>query len=173
MARFGDKRSYVLQGKVVDQQTHLGEDLANLLHTPVPAANRGLVVLAEPLGIYGQTVMLDHGLGVCSMYSHLGKIEVKAGDKVEKGKVVGLSGATGLAGGDHLHYAVLVQGEFVDPVEWWDAHWLKDQVEGLWGKTGVAAAAAGTGAVVAAPTAEAPVKKKGKGKKSRGKERRY
>jgi len=134
MARFGDRRTYMYQGKVVDQQVHLGEDLASLEHSPVTAGNRGVVVLAEPLGIYGQTVILDHGLGVFSMYSHLSQIDVKAGDQVDKGGVLGRTGATGLAGGDHLHFAMMLQGEFVDPVEWWDSHWLKDQVEGLWVK---------------------------------------
>jgi len=134
MARFGDRRIYVYQGKVVDQQVHLGEDLASLEHSPVTAANRGVVALAEPLGIYGQTVILDHGLGVFSMYSHLSQMDVKAGDQVDKGGVLGRTGATGLAGGDHLHFAMILQGEFVDPVEWWDPHWLKDQVEGLWVK---------------------------------------
>ncbi len=142
MARYGDRRSYLWQGRTVDQQVHLGEDLANFVHTPVPGANHGVVVWAEPLGIYGQTVILDHGLGVFSMYSHLSSIEVKAGDRVEKGKVLGRTGDTGLAGGDHLHFSMLVQGEFVDPLEWWDPHWLKDQVEGLWGKPAIAAAAA-------------------------------
>jgi len=134
MARFGDRRTYMYQGKVVDQQVHLGEDLASLEHSPVTAANRGVVALAEPLGIYGQTVILDHGLGVFSMYSHLSQVDVKAGDQVDKGGVLGRTGATGLAGGDHLHFAMMLQGEFVDPVEWWDPHWLKDQVEGLWVK---------------------------------------
>jgi murein DD-endopeptidase MepM/ murein hydrolase activator NlpD len=130
MARYGDLRTYLYQNRQVDRQVHLGEDLANLEHTPVPAANRGLVVLAEPLGIYGQTVILDHGLGVFSQYSHLSQMDVKAGDQVEKGQILGKTGATGLAGGDHLHFSMLLQGEYVDPREWWDPHWHKDQLEG-------------------------------------------
>ncbi len=131
MARFGDKRSYIYQGKAVDHQTHLGEDLASLERSPVPATANGVVVLADSLGIYGQTVILDHGLGIFSMYSHLSQIEVKKGDRVDKGAKLGLTGATGLAGGDHLHYSVMVHGEFVDPLEWWDPHWHKDQVQGM------------------------------------------
>ena len=138
-AGFGDRRTYIYQKKDVDQQTHLGEDLASLVNSPVPAANNGVVVLAEPLGIYGNTVILDHGLGVFSSYSHLSQIDVKVGDKVAKGAVVGKTGTTGLAGGDHLHFAINLQGEFVDPVEWWDAHWLKDQVETVWVKAGAPA----------------------------------
>ncbi len=159
MARFGDRRTYVYQGKVVDHQVHLGEDLASLEHSPVTAGNRGVVVLAEPLGIYGQTVIVDHGLGVFSMYSHLSQIDVKTGEPVDKGAVLGRTGTTGLAGGDHLHFAMILQGEFVDPVEWWDPHWLKDQVEELWVKEETPASAA-------APKAQGPA---GKSKSKAGK----
>uniref|UniRef100_A0A7C3V869 M23 family metallopeptidase n=1 Tax=Desulfobacca acetoxidans TaxID=60893 RepID=A0A7C3V869_9BACT len=151
MARFGDQRTYVYQNKNVDNQVHQGEDLASLANSPVPAANNGVVVLAEPLGIYGNTVVLDHGLGVFTMYSHLSRIDVKNGEQVEKGRPVGLTGTTGLAGGDHLHYSVLIDGYFVNPVEWWDAHWFKDQVEKVWTQT-AAAAAAEPGQAAAAPT---------------------
>ncbi len=140
MAGFGDRRTYVYQNKAVDQEVHVGVDLASVVHSPVPAANRGVVVMAEPLGIYGNTVIIDHGLGVFSMYSHLSQIAVKVGDPVEKGTVLGQTGATGLAGGDHLHFGVALQGEFVDPIEWWDGHWLKDQVDGVWLKTASPAA---------------------------------
>ncbi len=163
MARFGDKRTYIFQGKAVDHQTHLGEDLASLERSPVPASAAGVVVLAEPLGIYGQTVIVDHGLGIFSMYSHLSQMEVKTGDKVERGGRLGLTGATGLAGGDHLHYSIMVQGEFVDPLEWWDPHWHKDQVQGMMAKK----------AAAAAPPAEAAKKgqsKAGKGKKKKGRQ---
>ncbi len=131
MARFGDKRTYLYQGKAVDHQTHLGEDLASLERSPVPASTAGVVVWAGPLGIYGNTVVLDHGLGIFSMYSHLSRMDIQVGDRVEKGARLGLTGATGLAGGDHLHYSVLVHGEFVDPLEWWDPKWHRDQVQSM------------------------------------------
>ncbi len=140
MARFGDQRTYVWQNRNVDEQVHQGEDLASLVNSPVPAANNGVVVLAEPLGIYGNAVIIDHGMGVFSMYGHLSRIDVKAGERVEKGKPVGLTGTTGLAGGDHLHYSVLIDGYFVNPLEWWDAHWFKDQVDKVWTQTAAAAA---------------------------------
>jgi murein DD-endopeptidase MepM/ murein hydrolase activator NlpD len=170
MARFGDRRTYVYQGKDVDHQVHLGEDLASLVHSPVKAGNNGVVVLAEPLGIYGQTVILDHGLGVFSSYSHMSQIDVKVGDKVEKGGLLGKTGSTGLAGGDHLHFSVLLAGEFVDPLEWWDPHWLKDQVEGVWAQ----AAAPAPAATAAAPTAKKGKarKKPAKAKPKKGKNRR-
>jgi murein DD-endopeptidase MepM/ murein hydrolase activator NlpD len=142
MARFGDKRTYLYQGKAVDHQTHLGEDLASLERSPVPATAAGVVVLAEPLGIYGNTVVLDHGLGIFSMYSHLSRMEVQRGERVEKGARLGLTGTTGLAGGDHLHYSVLVHGEFVDPLEWWDPKWHRDQVQGMMAVKAAAPAAA-------------------------------
>jgi murein DD-endopeptidase MepM/ murein hydrolase activator NlpD len=145
----------------VDHQTHLGEDLASLVNSPVKAGNNGVVVLAEPLGIYGNTVILDHGLGVFSSYSHLSQMDVKVGDKVDKGAPLGKTGITGLAAGDHLHFSMLVQGEFVDPLEWWDAHWFKDQVAAVWGKTAAPATAAAAGA--------APKEGKGKKKAAKGK----
>ena len=167
MARFGDRRTYLYQNKVVDQQTHLGEDLASLVNSPVAAANNGVVVLAEPVGIYGQTVVIDHGLGVFSGYSHLSQIDVKVGDKVAKGAVLGKTGTTGLAGGDHLHFDMIIQGEFVDPLEWWDAHWLKDQVEAVWVKAG--SPAPETGQAAAAPKAGQGKKKPGKAQKAKPK----
>jgi murein DD-endopeptidase MepM/ murein hydrolase activator NlpD len=150
----------------VDEQVHQGEDLASLINSPVPATNNGLVVLAEPLGIYGNTVILDHGMGVFSMYSHLSRIDVKTGERVEKGKAVGLTGTTGLAAGDHLHYSVLVHGYFVNPLEWWDAHWYKDQVEKVAAQTAPPAAEAGQ----AAPPPQA-ASSKGRTKKAKKRER--
>ena len=167
MARFGDRRTYLYQGKAVDQQTHLGEDLASLVHSPVYAGNNGAVVFAEPLGIYGQTVILDHGLGVFSSYSHLSQIDVKVGDKLEKGAVLGRTGTTGLAFGDHLHFGINLQGEFVDPLEWWDPHWLKDQVEKVWAQAGGAAAAATSGESKPAPGLKKTPKTKGKAAKGK------
>ncbi|MEW5737198.1 MAG: M23 family metallopeptidase [Thermodesulfobacteriota bacterium] len=128
MAQFADHRSYVYEGQVVDEQTHKGFDLASLASSPVPAANSGTVVYADTLGIYGLTVAIDHGYGLLSHYSHLSRIDVNVGQEVKKGDVVGLTGSTGLAGGDHLHYGILVDDTFVNPIEWWDPHWIKDNV---------------------------------------------
>ena len=82
--------------------------------------------MAEWLGIYGNCVILDHGMGVASLYGHLSSLDVKVGDAVTKGQVLGRSGMTGLAGGDHLHFTMLVGGRAVNPVEWWDSHWIED-----------------------------------------------
>ena len=64
-----------------------------------------------------------------SLYGHLLSFDVKVGDKVTRGQIVGRSDSTGLAGGDHLHFTMLVGGRMVNPVEWWDAHWIADRVE--------------------------------------------
>jgi murein DD-endopeptidase MepM/ murein hydrolase activator NlpD len=127
-SKFADHRTYFYQGKEVDQQVHLGFDLAVTANVPVLAENDGVVAFAGYFGIYGTCVILDHGMGVQSLYGHLSALEVKAGDQVEKGRVIGKSGMTGLAGGDHLHFAMLVGGWPVSPVEWWDPHWIQDRV---------------------------------------------
>lgn len=128
MAGFADHRSYSYQGREIDRQVHLGQDLASLERAQVPVGNAGLVVFTGPMGIYGKAVIVDHGLGLFSLYSHLSEISVEKGQNVARGAILGRTGATGMAGGDHLHFAIMVHGKFVNPVEWWDAHWIKDQV---------------------------------------------
>ena len=127
-SEFADVRSYIYQGKKVDQQVHLGFDLAVTAHTPVVAANDGKVVWAAPLGIYGNCIVVDHGYTLQSIYGHLSEIDVKEGEMVKRGQVMGKSGSTGLAGGDHLHFSMQVGGVEVNPVEWWDEHWIKDHI---------------------------------------------
>jgi murein DD-endopeptidase MepM/ murein hydrolase activator NlpD len=127
-AGFADHRTYVYERKEVDQQVHLGFDLASYTGTPIVAANHGKVLFADELGIYGNTVIVDHGMGVQSLYAHLSSIAVSAGDTVGKQQEIGRSGMTGLAGGDHLHFTMLVNGRMVNPVEWWDAHWINDRI---------------------------------------------
>ena len=127
-AAFADNRTYTHEGQEIDRQVHLGFDLAVTQRIPVLAANTGVVVYAADLGIYGNCVIVDHGLGVQSLYAHLSSIDVKEGDKVAKAQVLGRSGMTGLAGGDHLHFTMLVNGEAVNPVEWWDPKWMQDRV---------------------------------------------
>jgi murein DD-endopeptidase MepM/ murein hydrolase activator NlpD len=128
MAGFADRRLYYYEGKRVDEQAHSGMDLASLANSEAQAANNGRVIFADRLGIYGLTVVLDHGQGLASVYSHLSTISVELGQEVMKGEVVGLTGQTGLAGGDHLHFGIMVSGVFVNPIEWWDSHWIQDNV---------------------------------------------
>lgn len=128
MAGFADNRTYLYQGKPVDNQTHMGVDLASLAMAPVPAGNTGRVILAEFMGIYGNVIIIDHGFGLQSLYSHLSEIHVQKGETVQRGQIIGKTGATGMAGGDHLHFGMLVSGLEVQPIEWWDASWIKNNI---------------------------------------------
>lgn len=125
---FADQRTYTYKGKKVDQQMHLGFDLSDVQAAPVKAANGGTVIYAGPLGIYGNCIVLDHGYGLQSIYGHMRQIDVKVGDSVKKEQAMGRSGDTGLAGGDHVHFSMQVDGVQVQPIEWWDEHWIKDRI---------------------------------------------
>ncbi len=127
-ATFGDQRTYVYKGKVISHATHMGYDLASVAHAPVPAANNGRVLYTGFIGIYGNVVIVDHGLGLASLYAHLSRYTVKKGDMVKKGQIIGYTDSTGLAGGDHLHFGILLTGHPVNPVEWWDRKWLRDRI---------------------------------------------
>jgi murein DD-endopeptidase MepM/ murein hydrolase activator NlpD len=128
MALFGDRRTYLYDGKPVGESLHIGVDLASLIHAPIEAANSGIVRFAGPLGIYGNAVIIDHGLGLATLYAHMSAMQVRLEQNVSRGEVIGISGMTGLAGGDHLHFGVAIHGQFVDPREWWDPHWIEDNV---------------------------------------------
>jgi len=128
MAGFADHRKYLYNGILVDEQDHLGVDLASTEHSPVEASNSGRVLFAGRNGIYGNMVVIDHGQGVASLYGHLSDILVTDGHDVIKGDIIGHTGRTGLAVGDHLHFSMLVQGVFVNPIEWWDDHWIQDNI---------------------------------------------
>ena len=127
-AGFADQRTYVYNGNDVDHQVHLGFDLASTAAAPVQAANRGRVLHAGWLGIYGNCVILDHGMGLQSLYAHLSSISVSAGQVVESEAELGRSGSTGLAGGDHLHFTMLLGGNAITPIDWWSAQWVQDRV---------------------------------------------
>jgi murein DD-endopeptidase MepM/ murein hydrolase activator NlpD len=127
-SNFAETRTYRYHGQDVDTQIHFGYDLASVQHSPVPAANSGVVVFAGSLSIYGNAVVVDHGLGLQTLYAHLSSIGVKEGDQVAKEQELGRTGSTGLALGDHLHYEVLINGVSVTPLEWWDARWIRDHI---------------------------------------------
>lgn len=128
MAHFADRRTYLYEGRKVDQEDHLGLDMAGVAHAPIPAANDGIVVLARFFDIYGNAVVIDHGYGLMSLYGHMSALNVKEGDHVTRGQIIGRSGETGLAGGDHLHFAMVLDGLPVTPIEWWDPHWIQDRI---------------------------------------------
>ena len=129
-AKFADHRTYVYNNQPIDEAYHLGYDLAVTRRYPIEAANDGIVVFAGDLGIYGGTVIIDHGLGLFTQYSHMSSIRAKNGEKVKRKQVIGKTGETGLATGDHLHYATLLHGVPVLPLEWWDKKWVQDNILG-------------------------------------------
>jgi len=128
-ANFADARTYVYKNETIDNAYHLGYDLSVTKHYPAEAANSGVVAFVGDLGIYGNTVIIDHGLGLFTLYSHLSSIDVKTGDPIKQQQVIGKTGETGLAAGDHLHYGVYLHGLAILPVEWWDEKWIRDNVE--------------------------------------------
>ncbi|MEE8580175.1 MAG: M23 family metallopeptidase [Myxococcota bacterium] len=128
-SRFAENRTYVVAGQPVSRSRHFGFDLASTAKAQVVASNHGVVLFSGTLGIYGKSVLLDHGLGLTTLYGHLSSLAVEAGDEVAQGETLGRSGATGLAGGDHLHFAILVGGTYVDPLEWWDPEWVRTHIE--------------------------------------------
>ncbi len=128
-ANFADERTYTYNGEAIDTALHLGYDLSVTKHYPVEASNSGTVAFTGDLGIYGNTVILDHGLGLFTLYGHLSSIDVKAGDSITQRQMLGKTGETGLAAGDHLHFGVYLNGVAVLPVEWWDPKWIADNID--------------------------------------------
>jgi murein DD-endopeptidase MepM/ murein hydrolase activator NlpD len=128
-ANFADARTYTYNDETIDHAYHLGYDLSVTRQYPVEAANSGVVAFVGDLGIYGNTVILDHGLGLFTLYSHLSSIDVKSGDSITQNQIIGRTGETGLAVGDHLHYGVYLNGVAVLPVEWWDPKWIADNIQ--------------------------------------------
>ncbi len=128
-SKFAEQRSYFFGGQKVSEATHFGYDLASTAGASIQASNSGLVIFVDNIGIYGNSVIIDHGMDLFSLYAHLSSISVSVGDHVEKNDTLGLSGATGLAGGDHLHFAILLGGTYVEPLEWWDPLWVKTHVD--------------------------------------------
>jgi murein DD-endopeptidase MepM/ murein hydrolase activator NlpD len=127
-SNFADVRNYIYEGKRIDQQVHLGYDLSVTQHVGVEASNDGRVVYAAPLGIYGNCIVIDHGYGLQSIYGHLSEIAVHEGEMVKRSQTIGNSGRTGMAGGDHIHFSMQLEGVQIDPKEWWDGHWINDHV---------------------------------------------
>jgi murein DD-endopeptidase MepM/ murein hydrolase activator NlpD len=148
-ANFADARTYTYENAVIDNAYHLGFDLSVTKHYPVEAANSGNIAFVGDLGIYGNTIIVDHGLGLFTLYSHLSSIDVKAGDSIKKAQIIAKTGETGLAVGDHLHFGVYLHGVAVLPKEWWDEKWLRDNIYPKLAGEGDGAADAGTEKVAA------------------------
>src|SRR3954447_3718614 len=160
---FADKRSYVYNGRKVDEQVHLGYDLAQTQNSAVKAANSGKVIYADRLGLYGNCVIIDHGYSLQSLYGHMSKLLVKVGDTVAKEQQIGVSGATGMAFGDHVHFSMMIAGVQVDPKEWWDEHWIHDRILS---KIGPQSANAPTATSAQVEPRPAPARHRGKKKRT-------
>ncbi len=123
-AYYGDHRYYYYNGKLIGESVHKGIDLAKYRHAPVVAANSGRVVFTGRITVYGNTIIIDHGYGVFTLYGHLNDFTVKVGEEVKKGQVIGHTDTTGLALGDHLHFGVLIWGYAANPLFFFDGHYL-------------------------------------------------
>ena len=110
---FGTRRTF--NGQLAS--VHKGMDFRAPAGTVVRAGNSGVVVLARPLYFEGNCVVIDHGLGLYTLSMHLSRIDVREGQRVMKGQLVGLSGATGRVTGPHLHWAVRWQNAYLDPAK--------------------------------------------------------
>jgi murein DD-endopeptidase MepM/ murein hydrolase activator NlpD len=111
-SRFGSRS--ILNGQ--PRSPHGGADFASPAGTPVRAPNDGQVLLAGDLYYTGGTVMVDHGMGLISLFAHLSRVDVAEGERVERGAVVGAVGATGRVTGPHLHWTLRANGARVDPL---------------------------------------------------------
>jgi murein DD-endopeptidase MepM/ murein hydrolase activator NlpD len=131
-AQYADHRTYLLDNEKIDQQIHFGLDIAGLAAMPIRAANDGVVAFADYVGIYGNCILINHGAHVSTLYAHLSQIDVTPGTKVSKEEIIGRSGNTGMAGGDHLHYATYVADVPVEPTEWFDPAWLKTRIDDIY-----------------------------------------
>ncbi len=128
VASFGDHRYYSYKKQQISEAWHLGLDLASVAGAKIRTQNSGVVVFADPNGIYGNNLIIYHGLGLYTLYGHCSNFLVNKGDQVKAGQVIANTGSTGLALGDHLHFGVLVQGVEVRPEEWMDRSWMKTNV---------------------------------------------
>ncbi len=127
---FGDHRYYWYKEKsnVISESYHLGIDLASIRQDNIYSTNHGIVVFSDYNGIYGNNLIIYHGLGLYTVYGHCSTLLKKRGDLVKAGEVVAKTGATGLALGDHLHFSTMVHGIFVRPAEWMDSKWIKANI---------------------------------------------
>lgn len=131
VASYGDHRKFFYNKQPVSESYHLGIDLASTRQADIVATNGGTVTFAQLNGIYGHMPLIHHGLGLYSLYGHCSNVFVTEGQHVAAGEVIGKTGATGLALGDHLHFGMVVQGVEVRPAEWMDRKWIKDNIEGV------------------------------------------
>ncbi|MGB5867041.1 MAG: M23 family metallopeptidase [Arcobacteraceae bacterium] len=131
VAGYGDKRHYYLNGKKINDAWHLGIDWASVKKAPVRVSNEGTVIFKNYLGLYGNSIIIDHGMGLATLYAHTSSQQVEVGEEVPANKKIAHTGATGAVFGDHLHFGVLVQGVEVNPIEWMDRNWIKVRISDI------------------------------------------
>ena len=125
VASFGDHRKYSYNGKAISESYHLGLDMASNAMASIKPQNGGDVVYSDFNGLYGNMPIINHGLGLYTLYGHCSSVNVNRGDIIESKTDVAHTGKSGYAMGDHLHFGVLVQGIEVRPEEWMDKKWIK------------------------------------------------
>jgi len=128
VAGYGDKRHYYLNGEKINEAWHLGIDWASVKKAPVRTSNEGKVIFKNYLGLYGNTIIIDHGMGLSTLYAHTSSQHVEVGENISKHKKIANTGSTGAVFGDHLHFGVLIQGVEVNPIEWMDNNWIKVRI---------------------------------------------
>ena len=124
-AGYGEFRDYYYKGEVISHAIHKGMDLAKIKRAKIYSSNNGKVVTTKYIGIYGNTVIIYHKLGLYSLYAHTSEFKVKPNQFVRKGQIIARTGSTGAVFGDHLHFGIYIQGIAVNPIEWMDSHWIK------------------------------------------------
>jgi murein DD-endopeptidase MepM/ murein hydrolase activator NlpD len=130
-ADYGDIRQYFYKNQKIDEKIHKGLDLASYRHSKIYNSNKGSVIYKKYTGIYGNTLLIYHGLGLVSGYSHTSNIRVNMDDIVDRNQVVAITGNTGAVFGDHLHLGIFIQGIAVNPIEWMDRYWIKVNIENV------------------------------------------
>jgi murein DD-endopeptidase MepM/ murein hydrolase activator NlpD len=127
-AGYGERRSYFLDGNKIDEAWHLGIDWASIRQASIIASNRGDIIFNNYLGIYGNTLILNHGIGLASLYAHTTNQFVTNGETIKRNTKIATTGISGAVLGDHLHFGILVQGVEVNPIEWMDKKWIKTRI---------------------------------------------
>jgi murein DD-endopeptidase MepM/ murein hydrolase activator NlpD len=127
-AGFGERRNYTYKGKKIDEAWHLGMDWASVKKAKIYSSNSGKVIFKDYLGIYGDTIIIDHKLGLATLYAHTSRSVVEVNDEVKAGEYIANTGSSGAVFGDHLHFGVLVQGIEVNPKEWLSKYWVRENI---------------------------------------------
>ncbi|WP_324172681.1 M23 family metallopeptidase [Sulfurimonas sp.] len=125
VASFGDHRKYSYNGSYVSESYHLGLDMASNVQAKIKPQNGGKVVYSDYNGIYGNMPIIEHGLGLYTLYGHCSNVQITLGDEVIDKEHIANTGKSGYAMGDHLHFGVLIQGIEVRPAEWMDETWMQ------------------------------------------------